>query len=347
MALYTGNHCPVCNKAFTDTDDVVVCPECGTPYHRACWQQAGGCVNADKHGTGFEWTPEQTADSEANPPQEERICPNCGAHNAPGARFCDHCGTPFGADAARARSNAANPGPIYTRPNGPDSGTSARQAGNGTGSAAGAARQPGGFAGIFRRELRPDDTIDGIKAKDWASFLGPSSLTYLAQFIRMEELKRKTSVSLSAFFLGPVYFFYRKMWKVGVALTALSLVVTIPTILALFEAASSPLVAGLNLDWLSGASMVCLFVDTAQLLLRSLFAYYLYKKEASRRIHAICEQLPEGQERSDALVLRGGTSALAVVLYLLVILAFWLAIYWFLGSGRNLAVQALMQAYVM
>ena len=44
----------------------------------------------------------------------------------------------------------------------------------------------------------------------------------------MEELKRKTSVSLSAFFLGPVYFFYRKMWKVGVALTALSLVVTIP-----------------------------------------------------------------------------------------------------------------------
>lgn len=69
------------------------------------------------------------------------------------------------------------------------------------------------------------------------------------------------------------------MWKVGVALTALSLVVTIPTILALFEATSSPLVAGLNLDWLSGASMVCLFVDTAQLLLRSLFAYYLYKRK--------------------------------------------------------------------
>ena len=32
MTRYTGNHCPVCEQAFTDEDDIVVCPDCGTPY---------------------------------------------------------------------------------------------------------------------------------------------------------------------------------------------------------------------------------------------------------------------------------------------------------------------------
>ena len=31
MARYTGNHCPVCEQEFTDNDDIVVCPDCGTP----------------------------------------------------------------------------------------------------------------------------------------------------------------------------------------------------------------------------------------------------------------------------------------------------------------------------
>ena len=30
MTRYTGNHCPVCEQAFTDEDDIVVCPDCGS-----------------------------------------------------------------------------------------------------------------------------------------------------------------------------------------------------------------------------------------------------------------------------------------------------------------------------
>lgn len=48
---YTNYKCPVCNNQFTEDDDVVVCPECGTPHHRECYIQNGNCVNADKHGT--------------------------------------------------------------------------------------------------------------------------------------------------------------------------------------------------------------------------------------------------------------------------------------------------------
>ena len=336
MALYTGNHCPVCNQAFADADDVVVCPDCGTPYHRACWQKVGACVHADQHAAGFVWTPDKAPDAPAA--DEARICPNCGAHNPPDGRFCNHCGVPLGqAEAGRPQSGA---GPAYARPH--------MEEAPGAQGAAQAARQGAAeFGGVYRRELRPDDTIDGIKAKDWASYLGPSSLMYLAQFVRMEELKRRFSVSLSAFFLGPVYFFYRKMWKEGALFTALGVVLSLPTVLALFAAAGSPLVAGLDLGWLTPLSWVFVFLDWAQMLLRSLFANFWYKKDAARRIRAICAQLPDGEDRSDALAMRGGTSAAAVVLFCLGMAALSVALYWALGPGRDQAMNVLLRAYMM
>ena len=36
MIDYTGLECPICGEKFTAQDDIVVCPECGAPYHRAC-----------------------------------------------------------------------------------------------------------------------------------------------------------------------------------------------------------------------------------------------------------------------------------------------------------------------
>lgn len=42
--------CPVCQNAFNDSDDVVFCPECGTPHHRECWQKNGKCFNEQLHG---------------------------------------------------------------------------------------------------------------------------------------------------------------------------------------------------------------------------------------------------------------------------------------------------------
>ena len=48
---FTKFHCPVCNNIFTENDDVVVCPECGTPHHRECYKSIGKCFNEDLHGT--------------------------------------------------------------------------------------------------------------------------------------------------------------------------------------------------------------------------------------------------------------------------------------------------------
>lgn len=56
---YTNETCQICGKAFADGDDIVTCPECGTPVHRACWAELGHCPNEEKHGA-FDWTPSQS-----------------------------------------------------------------------------------------------------------------------------------------------------------------------------------------------------------------------------------------------------------------------------------------------
>lgn len=61
MAIFENDICPVCQKAFEAGDDIVVCPECGTPHHRECYNQLGRCANSALHAEGFVF---KRADSE-------------------------------------------------------------------------------------------------------------------------------------------------------------------------------------------------------------------------------------------------------------------------------------------
>ena len=67
--------CPVCGKDFTEDDDVVFCPECGTPHHRSCWKENGKCINENLHGTDNDIRVTYTiAESEKNKaPEHEKI----------------------------------------------------------------------------------------------------------------------------------------------------------------------------------------------------------------------------------------------------------------------------------
>lgn len=69
---YTNEICKGCDQPIREDDDIVVCPVCGTPQHRACWEENSDCVNAALHGEGFEWKKSVIGETEVAPkPQEQ------------------------------------------------------------------------------------------------------------------------------------------------------------------------------------------------------------------------------------------------------------------------------------
>ena len=317
MTRYTGNHCPVCEQAFTDEDDIVVCPDCGTPYHRACWQKVGACMHRSEHAAGFEWQPE--VGPEADQAAHEATCPNCGTHNTPGAVRCSHCGCPLpkgGADAGAAKSDEDQI-PIYARdPSTVDRSANSRTAPGPRMEAYGA----GEDGGIYRRELGPEDTIDGIKARDWAAYVGRSPMYYLMQFFRMSMTKQKVAVCLSAFVFGPAYLFYRKMWKEGLLAALLTIVLSIPSFIEIIATFNPALFGSLPLGWLPVAANICAVASWALNIILGLFAVSWYRSDSKKNIDRIYAEYPEGEARTDALLQKGGTNLLAAILYFAILL---------------------------
>ena len=309
MTRYTGNHCPVCEQAFTDTDDIVVCPDCGTPYHRDCWKKVGACMHRSEHAAGFEWQPE--IGPEAVKAAHEATCPNCGTRNTPGAARCSHCGSPLprsdadSADAAKPEEQV----PIYARD---PSAVNNRSAAPGPHIETYSADREGG---IYRREIGPEDTIDGIKAKDWAAYVGRSPMYYLMQFFRMSITNRKAAVCLSAFLFGPAYLFYRKMWKEGLLTAILTIVLSIPTFIEIISVFNPSLLGAMPLGWLPAAVNVCAVASWALNIILGLFAVSWYRRVAKKNIDRIYADYPDGEARTDALLQKGGTNLLAALLY--------------------------------
>lgn len=299
MADYTGCKCPVCQQPFTDGDDVVVCPECGAPYHRACYQKNAGCLFADRHGAGFEWKPApgEMPDRETAS-GTELACPACGAMNPAGGLFCESCGAPLRTGGPRYAPGA---GPAASGPSGYGPHT---------------APQYGPYAEAHQPapgQLSPEDDLGGVKARDWAAFLGPNAGYYLMNFKRMAVTGQKLAVSFSAFFFGPFYFFYRKMWlPAAIFLTLDVFGAYIPQMLQFLVLAESPLVAGLNLDVFSNVLNVLRVVNLAIQFTQGLFAVYWYRRIGEKRI-ARTLQSCSAAEAPAALAKAGGVSLTAVV----------------------------------
>ena len=314
MARYTGNHCPVCEQVFTDDDDIVVCPDCGTPYHRACWQKVGACLHQSEHAAGFEWQPEFGPEAEAA--AHAAICPNCGTHNEPGSARCSHCGVPLPRpdEAPREQPSASEEnGPIYARRPGAYTPGS-----DSTRSAAGPhidAYGAGADGTIYRREVGPEDAIDGIKAKHWAIFLGRSPMYYLMQFFRMSETRRRITFSFSAFFFGPAYLLYRKMWREGILTGILSVLFYLPGLLDVVAYYNPGFFGSLPVGWLPAAATLGEIANWALRVVLALFAVSLYERHAKTRIETVCSRCPEGPERTQELSRSGGTNVLAAILY--------------------------------
>lgn len=203
MSKYTGIECPICNNQFKNTDDIVVCPVCGAPYHRNCYQQLGHCKFESEHAAGFEWKPAQTSSQEENETATPSIiCSACGKENPEQNIFCDNCG-------ARLAKETEHTQDTFFAQN---------------------------VTSNMEDELKAlGEEIDGVKMRDLAVFVGINQRYFLPRFVNLHKRASFFSINWSAFFLNFIYCFFRKMYVLGIAMFTILAGTLAPMIIWTFQ----------------------------------------------------------------------------------------------------------------
>ncbi len=211
MFYYEGYTCPICNEPFQPNDDVVACPQCGLPHHRTCWIQEGQCHLAHLHNTNEQWNREKGANTEriSKAPKREsvrdnlpyQICPRCHTKNPEFAEICTHCGMILQENAAWD-TNKVNTYNEY---------------------------RPFRLDVSFRYTDNTNEVIDGVRADELATVVNTKTEYYVPRFSRMSRSGSAVSWNWAAFFFGPYWFLYRKMYKYGTIMFALQLLQTAMT----------------------------------------------------------------------------------------------------------------------
>ncbi len=188
-----GKSCQICHAYLFDDDDIVICPECGAPFHRECYSKIGHCALEEFHGTDLQYDKVEKRKAEAEAEKEAKkstsaTCPNCKREVKGEFEFCPYCGNNMNAPSGQAV-------PPFT---------------------------PFGFSPFDAYGGIPKTDIieDGVTVEEAAAYIGPKSARYLPRFIE----NKKTSWNWAAFLCPPAWFAYRKMYPLTAITFALMIV---------------------------------------------------------------------------------------------------------------------------
>lgn len=310
MSKYTGSQCIICQNLFREEDDIVVCPECGTPYHRSCYQSAGQCVNEKLHASGVSWQQQRDATREKIGGRE---CPNCHHTNVPGAQQCEVCYHRFEEEAG----SAANGRP----------GVNIRMADGSTYFYDGTDPTCG---------LPKDEMFEEERLEDIANFVRDNTLIHLFNFKKFKETGKKIAFNLWALLCPHLFFAHRKMWLASVLVILISAVLGIPSMLgSLYTVLDDPEQLELMMDIYqidmlamfgnalpfleAHADRIGLLADVSNFLtvalriVLCLFANWMYYRHVLRRVKKI--RLGSATEHDKTCILKaeGGASFWNVV----------------------------------
>ncbi|MEE1279818.1 MAG: RING finger protein [Oscillospiraceae bacterium] len=320
MAEYTNLKCPVCGNAFSESDDIVVCPECGTPHHRECFKNNGKCANIAWHSENKIYDVEserekiddiKRQEERENREREEKeapdtVCPRCGQRNGAQSIFCSSCGAPISQGfRGRVADGDREPPRFQAMPFGP-----------------------------FVIPQDPNEEIDGVAAWKLSSVVRENQGRFIPQFKAFFKAGRKTSFNACAFLFSPFYFFYRKMYGIGALTLVLTVLFNIPSIIMSFtnemlsEALDTTVTFALSLNptqqlWLTNLSFFAYIASMAMRFLCGLFANWMYFKKC-KKICAEIDGAVASQEEFKMLANKKGGSnkviviALFMVIYLIV-----------------------------
>ena len=303
--IYKNETCSGCQKSFEPSDDLVVCPVCGTPQHRACWLKHKTCVNEARHAEGFIWrTTEAQGESGTFDPKKDvgKVCGHCGTNNTAEAKVCADCKKSLAEDTQT---------PALAQPDSvpPHSGAPKTD------------KTPPFLLGISE-----DETIGGVKARDIALYIQLGAKRYLKKFRKLDAPGKKLGWSWPAFFFTPYWFFYRKLYWLGGIFLGLTLALSIffagPTaeiqkiLLSVTPSlATQADILGMQAQ-LAEFSTVLMGMFVTSLITRvaaALVAVPVYKKKVMDNIRSM-RRFAKDENVFGLLVLRrGGTSGLALL----------------------------------
>lgn len=208
---FTEYKCPICNEQFKSGDDIVVCPECGTPQHRECYENLGHCFYESKHSEGFSFGENDGESTDCSDGETEGtvICPMCRKENDKTSFYCKKCGYPLNAEDRKTNQSSNNSQQPFTQ------GTPFGYAGSGM-----PAFDP--LAGLDSEQ----EIADNVTVGEMSKFVGKSTQYFLLVFNKIKSFG-SSRFNFAAFLFSGVYFLYRKMLTLGIILSVLTIGLTI------------------------------------------------------------------------------------------------------------------------
>lgn len=316
MPRYDHNKCDGCGNDFRPEDDIVVCPVCGTPQHRACWNQNHACVNAHRHGEGFVWEDNSPQSNESEDEKKTITCPRCGEKSGEGTLFCPRCGQPLSLNEQQGNPYGQTP-PFGGAPFG-----GFPPYGEGDPNAQGGPYGNGFFgAPMFFNPyggVPPEEKIDDVPVPEVAQAVQVNSQFYIPRFKKMEK-GSKLGWNWGAFFFGHIWYFYRKNFAFGLIYALVEILISVISaepmqkyLDLVYQLTESPMSNEL-LASMSALMPKMMLLSTVTILVRvgfTLVSNYVYKRKVMSIISSAREQTQNTEEYQEHLQAKGGASIL-------------------------------------
>ena len=204
---FTKKSCPVCSKRFASDDDIVVCPKCGAPYHRGCYEIKGACIFTDLHKKGETWhdkNEEHDIDTVEQTDDNSVICQSCGHKNSKDSIVCEKCGgfLPVSNNVSDSYSTDDDDEEDPFRMSSP----------------------------VFRAKkiyvddirdfaigIKKDDDFDGVTGEELMTYVGNNELYYGPIFSSIKK-KNISRFNFATFLFQGIWYFHRKQYLIGTIL---------------------------------------------------------------------------------------------------------------------------------
>lgn len=285
---FIGEKCVLCGKVFENGDDIVVCPECGSPHHRSCYAKENRCANSAMHGTGEKWQKIRAEEKKT----EKKECWHCGfPNNPPEAENCVICGTSLD-----GQENRENLTPEQEDIN---------------------IRHNTGF--------NPDEDMGGATLKEISMFVGTNTFYYIPVFKRMKDLGSKISFNFSCFLFPSFYFANRKMWFWAVISAIISVLFNLPmyVILMAEQGVFTDSITNIiyeNQYFLEELVSMCSWGSWLARVVMCVFANWIYFKFSVKKLRLI-KKNTQGRLNPHMLMVVGGVKPVNILLITIITLS--------------------------